>query len=56
MYAATATSGEWNEAVAANKEKRFYSHMANAVNADGPIYCIWETKEGISVEEILRIY
>ena len=27
----------------------FYS--ANAVTANGPIYCIWETKEGISIEE-----
>jgi len=39
--------GEWDEAVAANKEKVFFNHSANAVTANGHIYCIWETKEVI---------
>ena len=50
-YAAMAPGGGWDEAVAANKEKGFYNHSANAVTANGPIYCIWETKEWISIEE-----
>ena len=50
-YSAMAPGGGWDEAVAANKEKGFFNHSANAVSASGPIYCIWETKEGISIEE-----
>ena len=50
-YAAMAPGGGWDEAVAVNKEKGFFNHSANAVTANGPIYCIWETKEGISIEE-----
>ena len=50
-YAAMAPGGGWDEAVAANKEKGFFNHSANAVTTNGPIYCIWETKEKISIEE-----
>ena len=50
-YAAMEPGGGWDEAVAANKEKGFYNHSANAVTSDGPIYCIWETKENIKLEE-----
>ena len=39
-YAAMAPGGGWDEAVAANKEKGFYNHSANAVTANGPIFCI----------------
>ena len=46
-----APGGGWDEAVAANKEKGFYNHSANAVTSDGPVYCIWETKEKITLEE-----
>ena len=50
-YAAMAPVEWWDEAVASNKEKWFFNHSANAVSADGPIYFIWEIKEGISIEE-----
>ena len=50
-YSAMAPSGGWNEAVAVNKKKGGYNNSANAVTANGPIYCIWETKEGISIED-----
>ena len=50
-YAAMAPGGGWDEAVEANKEKGGFNHSANAVTANGPIYCIWEIKEGISIEE-----
>ena len=45
-YAAMAPGGGWDKAVAANKEKGFFNHSANAVSANGPIYCIWEIKRG----------
>ncbi len=50
-YAALGSGGGWDESVKANKEKGFFNHSANAVSANGPIYCIWEIKEGISMEE-----
>ena len=50
-YTAIAPGGGWDEAVAANKEKGFFNHSAKAVTTKGPLYCIWETKEGISIEE-----
>ena len=43
--------GGLDDAVAANKEKGFYNHSANAVTKTGPMYCFWEVKEGISAEE-----
>ena len=49
-YASMEAGGGWDEAVEANKERGFFNHSANAVTADGPIYCIWETKEGITLE------
>ena len=36
--------------VIANKEKSFYNHSANAIIKVGPIYCIWEVKEEISIK------
>ena len=43
--------GGWDDAVAANKEKGFFNHSANAVTKTGPVYCFWEVKEGISAED-----
>ena len=43
--------GVMDEAVAANKEKGFYNHSANAKLQYGPIYCCWEAVEEISIEE-----
>ena len=41
--------------VIANKEKSFYNHSANAIIKVGPIYCIWEVKEGITAEEFHKL-
>ena len=47
---------QWNpgvdreETIASTKEKGG-NHSSNAVTAAGPIYFIWETKEGITSEE-----
>ena len=50
-YVAMAPGGGGDKAITANIEKGFYNHSANAVTSDGPVYCIWETKEKITVEE-----
>ncbi len=50
-YVAMAPGGGWDDAVAANKEKGFYNHSANAVTKNSPLYYFWEVKEGISFEE-----
>ena len=46
-----APGGGWEEAVEANKEKGFYNHSAVAITKNGPLYCLWELKGGISVAE-----
>ena len=43
--------GGWDDAVAADKEKWFFNHSANALTKTVPVYCFWEVKEGISAEE-----
>ena len=40
----------WDDAVAANKEKVFYIHSANAVNKNYPLYCFCEVREGIYLD------
>ena len=40
-----------DDAVAANKEKGFFNHYANAVIKTFPVYCFGEVKEGISAED-----
>ena len=35
-YAAMSPGGGWDDAVAANKEKGFFNHSANAVTKTGP--------------------
>ena len=50
-YAAMLPGGGWDNAVAANKEKGFFNHSANAVTKTGPGYFFWEVKEGISAED-----
>ena len=55
-YAAMASGWGWDDAAAANKGKGFFNHSANAVISNGPIYCLWETKEGISIDEFQETY
>ena len=38
--------GGWDDAVAANKEKGFFNHSANAVTKSGPVYCFLGSKRG----------
>ena len=49
-YAAMSPGGGWDEAVAANKEKGFYNHSANALTSNGPLCCIWSK----SINEYLQ--
>ena len=49
-----APGGGYDDSVIANKAKGFYNHSANAITKEGPIYCIWEVKEGISTEEFQK--
>ena len=44
--------GGQDDAVAANKEKAFYNHSANAATKTGPMYFFWEVKQVISAEEL----
>ena len=41
----------WDEAVAKNLEAGFYNHCFCPIGPEGPAYCIWEVREGISAEE-----
>ena len=48
---ALAPGGGWDEAVAKNLEAGFYNHSANGIAEEGPVYCIWETREEITAEQ-----
>ena len=37
--------------VSASLEKGFYNHSFNPVATEGPIFCIWETREVITSEQ-----
>ena len=34
--------GGWDDGVAANEEKGFFNHSANAVIKTGPVYFFWK--------------
>ena len=46
--AAMAPGGGWDDAVAKNLEAGFYNHAFCPVGPEGPAFCIWEVREGIS--------
>ena len=46
-----APRGEWEEALATNKEKWVFNHSANDITQEGAIYSIWETKKGYYFKE-----
>ena len=48
--AAMALGGGWDEAVANNLKAGFYNHACCPIGAEGPAYCIWEVREGISAD------
>jgi len=49
--AAMALGGGWGEAVANNLDAGFYSHLSCPIGAEGPAYCIWDVREGITAVE-----
>ena len=49
--AAMAPGGGWDEAVAKNLKAGFYNHSFCPVGPEGPAFCIWEVREGITAEE-----
>ena len=48
---AMAPGGGWHEAVAKNLEAGFFNHSFCPIGPEGPAFCIWEVREGISAEE-----
>ena len=49
--AAMAPGGGWDAAVAKNLEAGFYNHCFCPIASEGPAFCIWEVREGITGEE-----
>ena len=49
--AAMAPGGGWDDAVAKNLEAGFYNHAFCPIGPEGPAYCIWEVREGITAED-----
>ena len=43
--------GGWDNAVATNLEVGFFNHFFCPTSAEGPIFCIWEVREGITSEQ-----
>ena len=40
----------WEANVKAQFDMGFFNHSFNPITAEGPIYCIWEVRDGISAE------
>ena len=40
--------GGWDEAVANNLEAGFFNHAFCPIEPEGPAYCIWGVREGIT--------
>ena len=49
--AAIALGGGWGEAVANILDAGFYNHSFCHFGPEGPAYCIWEVREGITAVE-----
>ena len=43
--------GGWDDAVAENLKAGFYNHSFNPISEEGPAFCIWEVREGITAEQ-----
>ena len=50
-FAQNNPGGGWDEAVAQNLEAGFYNHAFCPVGPEGPAFCIWEVREGITAEQ-----
>ena len=40
--------GGWDEAVANNLEAGFFNNAFCSIGPEGPVFCIWEVREGIT--------
>ena len=49
--AAMSPGGGWDDAVAENLKAGFYNHSFNPISEEGPAFCIWEVREGITAEQ-----
>lgn len=49
--AAMAPGGGWDDAVVKNLEAGFFNHSFCPTSAEGPIFCIWEVREGMTSEQ-----
>ena len=43
--------GGWDDAVAENLKAGFFNHSFNPISEEGPAFCIWEVREGITAEQ-----
>ncbi|MBQ99281.1 MAG: hypothetical protein CMO60_00285 [Verrucomicrobiales bacterium] len=41
----------WAAAVAANLDAGFFNHSFNPTSPDGPVFCVWEARDGITAEQ-----
>ena len=48
---ALAPGGSWGDTVQKNLEAGFYNHSFKPIGLEGPAFCIWEVKEGITAEQ-----
>ncbi|MEC8442307.1 MAG: hypothetical protein VXZ59_08310 [Cyanobacteriota bacterium] len=48
---ALAPGGSWENSVKVNLEAGYFNHSFNPVDVEGPCFCIWEVREGISTEQ-----
>ncbi|MEJ6658203.1 MAG: hypothetical protein QNL17_05270 [Synechococcus sp. ChSW.bin.154] len=49
--AAMAPGGGWDDAVEKNLEAGFFNHSFCPISSEGPVFCIWEVREGITYEQ-----
>nr|WP_244279817.1 hypothetical protein [Synechococcus sp. UW179A] len=48
---AMAPGGGWDDAVANKLKAGFYNHCFCPVGPEGPAFCIWEVREGITAQQ-----
>ena len=51
VQAKMAPGGDWDEAIAKNLEAGFYAHAFCPIALEGPVFCIWEVREGITADQ-----
>ena len=43
-----APGGGWDDAVEKHLEAGFFNHSFCPISSEGPVFCIWEVREGIT--------